>query len=375
MARKRYEKCFGGESGSGAQGNSIQRINMISGYLKDMFGEKVVKLALDGGFTCPNRDGSKGRGGCIFCSSDGSGEFAGSIPEQIKLMSAKWPRAKYIAYFQNHTNTYAPVSELREKFTSALNYGLDLCGGSSDKKFSSSICIADPATAAAYTATCTASCPNSNPEIIGLAIATRPDCLNDEIYELLYELSQKTFLWIELGLQSMHDKTGRTINRCHSLAVYDEAVDRLAKLGIRTVTHLIFGLPKEIREDGSVIPETQEEMLASVRHVCRSNHSSSTGCRNHIFGIKLHMLNIVRGSQMEHLCPDYVPFTSIDEYTDLVIEALKIIPRDITIHRMTADAPRPILIAPEWSYKKRTILNEIHRKMAERDIYQGQDAE
>lgn len=241
------------------------------------------------------------------------------------------------------------------------------------------------------------------PEIVGLAIATRPDCLNDEIYEFLYELSQKTFLWVELGLQSMHEETGSTINRCHSLDVYDNAVNRLAALGIRTVTHLIFGLPKKINADGSVIPgdarrnarfgapylqqlcqapETAPRpdyaLSASVSEDSFSSNSlnaSQSLCGRHIFGIKLHMLNIVRGSQMEYLCPDYIPFSNIDEYTDLVVDALKIIPRDITVHRMSADAPRSILIAPEWSYKKRTILNSIHRKMAERNIYQGQDAE
>lgn len=366
MTRRKNSKRFGGEAGSGAQKNGIQRINMISGYLKERFGEKVVKLSLDGGFTCPNRDGSKSVGGCIFCSADGSGEFAGSIPSQIELLSAKWPRAKYIAYFQNHTNTYAPAAELREKFYAALDYG-------SRADCSSCSCSGSSQTVCRDTA---------SPEIVGLAIATRPDCLNDEIYELLAELSQKTFLWVELGLQSMHDETGNTINRCHSLEVYDEAAARLSALGIRVVTHLIFGLPKHIEKDGSVIPETREEMLESVRHVCRTLPYSASGTEsmsgdtgNHIFGIKLHMLNVVRGSQMEQLCPNYVPFSSIDEYTDLVVDALKIIPRDITVHRMSADAPRSILIAPEWSYKKRTILNEIHRKMAERDIYQGQDAE
>lgn len=373
---------------------------MIGEYLKKEFGEKIVKLSLDGGFTCPNRDGSKGTGGCIFCSADGSGDFAGSIPSQIELLSAKWPRAKYIAYFQNHTNTYAPVSELREKFYAALNYGKGDCACSTDVTGGADCGCTDAAGGAAIrTADCTgctnsdnadclgalnnAPCTGANdcdacgerPEIIGLAIATRPDCLNDEIYELLAELNEKTFLWVELGLQSMHDETGKVINRCHPLAVYDEAAERLAALGIRTVTHLIFGLPKSIGADGSVVPETRDEMLASVRHVCRTLPLNKSTSSRHIFGIKLHMLNVVRGSQMERLCPSYVPFSSIGEYTDLVIDALKIIPRDITVHRMSADAPRPILIAPEWSYKKRTILNEIHRKMAERDLYQGQDAE
>lgn len=339
---------------------TLPRINMIGRYLKDTFGEKVVKLSLDGGFTCPNRDGTKGTGGCIFCSADGSGDFAGSIPSQIELLSSKWPRAKYIAYFQNYTNTYAPVAELRQKFTEALEYGRDLP-------------------------------PDIRPEIIGLAIATRPDCLNEEVYELLAELNQKIFLWVELGLQSSCEETGETINRCHTLAEYDEAVSRLAKLGIRTVTHLIFGLPKRILMKRGimsctclpdscagasgivVIPETRQDMLESVRHVCRELPLNPTTGSHHLFGIKLHMLNVVRGSQMERICPHYVPFPDIDTYTDLVVRALRIIPPDITLHRLSADAPRPILIAPEWSYRKRTILNTIHRKMQERDLYQGQD--
>lgn len=331
------------------------RVNMIGEYLKKEFGGKVVKLSLDGNFTCPNRDGTKGVGGCIFCSSDGSGEFASSIPEQIELLSDKWTDAKYIAYFQNHTNTYAPVEELREKFYSALNYGSDMPEG-------------------------------ERPDIIGIAIATRPDCLNDEIYELLAELNKKTFLWVELGLQSSCEQTGKTINRCHSVSVHDEAVKRLAELGIRTVVHLILGLPKTLEpavydengnliKDAVIVPETKEEMLESVRHACAPVGYNNTTGSDRIFGIKLHMLNIVRGSQMERLCPNYVPFRSIDEYADLVLDAVKIIPQEITIHRLSADAPRKILMAPEWSYRKRTILNTIHKKMAEQDIRQGQDAE
>lgn len=331
------------------------RINMIGQYMKDSFGSKIVKLSLDGGFTCPNRDGSKGTGGCIFCSSDGSGEFASSIPEQIALLSGKWLGAKYIAYFQNHTNTYAPVSELREKFYAALDYGKELP-------------------------------PDKRPEIIGIAIATRPDCLNDEIYELLAEINEKTFMWVELGLQSSDPVTGETINRCHPVSDHDEAVRRLAQLGIRTVVHMIFGLPKLLEpaqydengaliKDAVVIPETREEMLETVRHACAPVGFNKTTGSDRIFGIKLHMLNIVKGSQMEKLCPNYVPFASIDEYSDLVIDAVKIIPHEITVHRLSADAPRKILIAPEWSYMKRTILNTIHRKMAEQDVWQGQNAE
>ena len=169
-------------------------INSIGSYLKRYFGQKTIKLSLDGGFTCPNRDGSKGYGGCIFCSADGSGDFASTIPEQIKLLSDKWPNSNHLAYFQNHTNTYAPVEELREKFYAVLD----------------------------------------DPQISGIAIATRPDCLNDDIYDLLDEINQRTFLWVELGLQTMHEKTATLINRCYELPVYDEAIKRLKGLNIRT---------------------------------------------------------------------------------------------------------------------------------------------
>lgn len=295
-----------------------ERINTIGNYLKEHFGQKVVKLSLDGGFTCPNRDGSKGTGGCIFCSADGSGDFAGDIDGQIELLSGKWPNAKYIVYFQAHTNTYAPVSELREKFYAALNADTE--------------------------------------NIVGIAVATRPDCLGDDVLELLSELNEKTFLWVEMGLQTIHERTADLINRCYPLSVYDEACRKLAERNIRTVTHLIFGLPGE----------TREEMLRSVEYVCRP---FADGKR--IFGIKLHLLNVIKGSRMEVLYPDHVPFDSIEEYTELVCDALELIPYEITIHRLTADAKRSILIAPEWSYRKRTILNGIQKRLGERNTHQG----
>ncbi|QIB69961.1 TIGR01212 family radical SAM protein [Aminipila butyrica] len=288
-------------------------INSIGQYLKNYFGKKTIKLSLDGGFTCPNRDGSKGTGGCIFCSADGSGDFASNIEDQIRLLSDKWPDSNHLAYFQNHTNTYASVAELREKYETALNH----------------------------------------PGIAGLAIATRPDCLSEPIYELLSEINQKTFLWVELGLQTIHQQTAERINRCYSLEVYDQAVKRLTELGIRTVVHVIFGLPGESKQD----------MLDSIRYVCTSP----------IFGLKIHMLNVVKGSQMETLYPDYTSFSSIDEYVQLVADALELIPPEITIHRMSADAPRPILISPEWSYQKRTILNGIHRELRKRNSWQGKN--
>ncbi|MCQ4635306.1 TIGR01212 family radical SAM protein [Anaerovorax odorimutans] len=301
--------------------------NAIGAHLKERMGCKIVKLSIDGGFTCPNRDGTKGTGGCIFCSAAGSGDLASDIPSQIHLLSDKWPNAKYLAYFQSHTNTYAPASELRRKYSQALEY----------------------------------------PGVVGLAIATRPDCLSDEVLDLLSEFNRKTFLWVELGLQTIHEETASLINRCYPLSVYDHAVSQLSSRGIRVVTHLIFGLPGE----------SKKQMLDSVRYVCRdlSGQTSPDHVPQRIFGIKLHMLNLVRGSQMEKLYPNYVSFQSIEEYIDLVISALEIIPPEITIHRLSGDAPRPTLIAPEWSYKKRTILNGIHKALRDRKTWQGRLAE
>lgn len=319
------------------------RINMISPWLKNHYEElglsapaKIVKLSLDGGFTCPNRDGSKGTGGCLFCSESGSGDMASSVAgtpgsamnRQIRLLSDKWPADKYdlryIAYFQSHTNTYAPADELRAKFEAALE----------------------------------------TPGVVGLAIATRPDCLPDDVLDLLSELNKKTFMWVELGLQTIHDETARDMNLCHTLADYDEAVLKLSARGIRIVTHLILGLPGE----------TREMMLDSVRYACRPietgscQDGTSTG---RIFGLKLHMLNVVRGSGMAEAMPDYIPFESMEDYIDLLISALEIVPPEITLHRISGDAPRSTLIAPSWSYKKRTILNNIHREMRVRNTWQG----
>lgn len=298
------------------------RINTISTCLKNTFGCKVVKLSLDGGFTCPNRDGSKGIGGCLFCSASGSGDtasgsgdIAADLQQQIRLLSGKWPDAKYIAYFQSHTNTYAPVPELRQKFHAAL----------------------------------------AHPDVVGIAISTRPDCLPDDVLALLSELNQKTFLWVELGLQSIHAATMDAMNLCYTLKDYDDAVEKLLTRGIRIVTHLILGLPGE----------SPDMMLESVRYVSRKK----------IFGLKLHMFNLVKGSQMEALYPEYVSFERIEDYIDLVLTVLEYIPPEITIHRISGDAPRATLISPEWSYRKRTILNGIHKALKERDVWQGKALE
>lgn len=293
----------------------MERIYSINKYLKEKFGSKVVKLSLDGGFTCPNRDGSKGYGGCIFCSSEGSGELASDIPQQMELLSDKWPNVdKYLAYFQSHTSTYAPVEELRKQYYQALE----------------------------------------KENVVGIVIATRPDCLGDDVLELLDEINQKHFLWVEMGLQTIHEETATLINRCYTLDVYDKAVENLNRLNIKYVTHLILGLPGESRED----------MIESVKYVCK----------NDIFGIKIHMLNVVKGSQMETMFPDYCSFDNPEEYINFVCDLLEIIPENVTIHRMTGDVPRPLLISPEWSYKKRTILNGITHELKRRNTKQGSKA-
>lgn len=275
----------------------------------------MVKLAIDGGFTCPNRDGTLSTGGCAFCSAGGSGELASDIDGQIELMSRKWPDAGYLAYFQSHTNTYAPADILREKYYSAL----------------------------------------SDPRIEGLAVATRPDCLPPDVLDLLEEINRDHFMWVELGLQSVHDRTLKNMNTCYTYEDYEHAVNELISRGIRVVTHIILGLPGE----------TEDDMFESVRMVTSEK----------IFGIKLHLLNVVKGSPLYFRDPDYVSFASIDEYTDLVVRLLEIIPKDITIHRLTGDVPRNLLVSPEWSYRKRTILNEINRKLAALDTRQGAKAD
>lgn len=288
----------------------------IGEALKTQFGCKVVKLSLDAGFTCPNRDGTKGRSGCTFCSEKGSGDFASDVPGQIRLLSGKWPKARYILYFQSYTNTYAPVEQLRKLYWEAL----------------------------------------STPDVVGIAIATRPDCLSDEILDLLSELNQQTFLWVELGLQTIHDETANLINRCYPYAQYQETLSSLVSRGIKVVTHLILGLPGE----------TRELMLESVQAVTREP----------IYGLKLHLLNVVKGSVLAEQYEEFVRngmlrIPTMEEYIALVADALELIPPEITIHRLTADAPRGLLIAPDWSFRKRSILNGIDAELRRRGSRQG----
>jgi radical SAM protein (TIGR01212 family) len=287
--------------------------NAIAPWLKNRFSQRVVKPSLDGGFTCPNRDGRCGTGGCSFCPEDGSGAFAGSIPDQMELLRRKWPDAGlYIAYFQNHTNTYAPVPRLRELWDEAL----------------------------------------TAPGVIGLAAATRPDCLGEDVLDLISEYSKKTFLWIELGLQTSSDATARAFNRGYDSEVFASAMEKLSRRGIRTVVHLILGLPGEDRA----------AMLESARFAASKRP----------FGIKLHMLHLMKNTRMgrEYEASPW-PLMTQKEYVDTVVDILERLPQDITIHRLTGDAPQSELIAPQWSRNKHAVLNAIQREFKARGSFQG----
>lgn len=305
--------------------------NAIGRYLKCEFGCKIIKLSVDGGFTCPNRDGTLGTGGCIFCSEKGSGDFAGNssfpiheqLTSQIELLKNKWPNGKYIAYFQKFTNTYGDTARMHTLFYEALRY----------------------------------------PNVVGLAIATRPDCLNDEVLDLLKELNQVTFLWIELGLQTIHERTADLINRCYPLSVFDSSLDKLSRDGIRTVVHLILGLPGETRRD----------MLDSAYYI--------SGLP--IFGVKLQLLHVLKGTRLEEFyksASENSPhektnavlnnFTR-ESYISLVVDILELMSPDITIHRLTGDAPRHKLVAPLWSSDKLAVLNGIQKEFKRRESFQG----
>lgn len=298
-----------------------KRYNNLNGFLRKKFnGEKIYKISLDAGFTCPNRDGKVARGGCTFCSSSGSGDFAGarvkSIPEQFKdikeMMQKKWKSGKYIAYFQAYTNTYAPVEVLREKYDEALR----------------------------------------EEGVVALAIATRPDCIDEEIGDLLKEYSDKVYTWVELGLQTSNDNTAQFINRGYKLDTFKRAVEILARKNIDVVAHIIFGLPGETRED----------MLATVEYI--SNLP--------IQGVKLHLLHVMKGTKMAtQLEEGEFALLSMEEYIDIVTEAIAMLPENMVIHRLTGDAPRDLLIGPMWSLKKWEVLNAIDSTLEEKDLYQG----
>lgn len=281
----------------------------LNSYLKNKFGCKVYKLAIDGGFTCPNRDGTLGTRGCIFCSRGGSGEFAESkeksVTQQIddgkKRVEKKIKDGKYIAYFQAFTNTYAPVCKLKSLYTEAINH----------------------------------------PDIVALSIGTRPDCLGDDVLELLDEMNKIKPVFIELGLQTIHENTAQYIRRGYPLEVYDKAVDDLHKIGINVVTHLIIGLPGE----------SEQDILQSVEYVCKKAD-----------GIKLQLLHILEGTD---LADEYreckVDVLSLEEYTSIIKHCVEIIPDNVVIHRLTGDGAKKDLIAPLWSADKKHVLNTINK--------------
>lgn len=283
-------------------------------YLKDKFGQKVYKISLDGGFTCPNRDGKTVTRGCIFCSKGGSGDFAESremsITEQIesgkKKVEKKIKSGKYIAYFQAFTNTYAPVEMLRQKYEEAINH----------------------------------------PDIVALSIATRPDCLGDDVLRLLDEMNKIKPIFVELGLQTIHQKSAKYIRRGYDLSVYDKAVRDLKKIGVNVVVHVILGLPNE----------SENDMLETVKYVCESGAN----------GIKLQLLHVIDGTD---LAKDYekglFKTLEFDEYVNLIVKCVKIIPKDIVIHRLTGDGAKKDLIAPLWSADKKRVLNAINKALRE----------
>ena len=297
-----------------------KRYHTLNYYYKKKFGMKVVKISLNGGFTCPNIDGTKGLGGCIYCSKTGSGEFGGDIHDDLvtqfnkikKVMDHKWPNSKYIAYFQARTNTYAPIEVLREKYEKVLKL----------------------------------------PNVIGLTIATRCDAISEEVLDYLDELNKRTNLTIELGLQTIHEKTAKIINRCHTLEEFDEMVNKLRERKIEVVVHIINGLPYE----------TEEMMLETVRHVNKLD----------IQGIKIHMLNIVKDTKLHELYMNK-PFEMLkrDEYIDIVIKQLELLRKEIVIHRITADPDPDNLVEPKWLLAKRTLINDIDKEMVKRNTYQG----
>ena len=280
--------------------------------LKKRFGSKVYKIALDGGFTCPVRDGKLDTRGCIFCSAGGSGEFASdrnlSITEQIEQgknrVAGKIHDGRYIAYFQAYTGTYAPVERLRALYQEAIRH----------------------------------------PDIVALSIATRPDCLPAEVLELLEEMNRQKPVWVELGLQSIHAKTAEYIRRGYPLSVYDEAVQALHQRGIEVITHLILGLPGE----------TVEDMCASVRYVCDGRTD----------GIKLQLLHILKGTDLaEEYQEGRVYALSEDEYIAILQKLVPLIPDDVVVHRLTGDGDKKLLIAPLWSADKKHVLNRIRREV------------
>ena len=297
-----------------------KRFLSFNHYLRKIFGEKIFKISLDGGFSCPNRDGTVALGGCTFCSAQGSGDFVqmhtAPLSEQFERyknkLREKWAGEKFIAYFQAFSSTHAPVSVLRERFENIL----------------------------------------LEEDVVGLSIATRPDCLPEDVIAYLAQLNQRTFLWVELGLQTIFDDTAASFNRGYQFETYLKAVEKLRMHKIRICTHIINGLPGENRE----------MMLESARTIAKLD----------VQGIKIHLLHLLKNTPMVQLYnTDKLRFLERDEYVTLVCDQLEILPPDMVIHRLTGDGPRDKIIGPLWSIKKWETLNAINRLLEVRDSWQG----
>ena len=292
----------------------------LNTYLKDEFGEKVYKIALSGGMTCPNRDGSKGDKGCIFCSAGGSGEFAPAADKSIKdqlaeakaKLSDKYTGHKYIAYFQSYTNTYAPTTYLKKIFTQAI----------------------------------------SDPEVVALSIGTRPDCISDDTLQLLKELNKCKPVWIELGLQTVHEETAKWMRRGYELPCFEQCVAKLKQADIKIIVHVILGLPNE----------TKASMIETVEYLNKQ----------HIDGIKLQLLHVLEGTDLAELCKNgQLPTLTIEEYIDILADCVEHLSPEVVVHRLTGDGPKKILIAPQWSADKKRVWNTIQQEFARRNVCQG----
>lgn len=292
----------------------------LSTMLERRFGEKVYKVALNGGMSCPNRDGKIGSGGCIFCSAGGSGDFASDanlsikeqIDSQIETITKKRPVQKFIAYFQAYTNTYGKVEYLEKIFTEAL----------------------------------------AHEKIVAVSIGTRPDCLSDEIVKLLEKLNEKKPVWIELGLQTIHESTAQYIRRGYPLECFEDAVRRLRQADIEVIVHTILGLPGE----------GKQEVLETIRYLNERD----------IQGIKLQLLHVLKNTDLaEDYSKGMFSVLTQEEYLDILVACIENLNPNIVIHRVTGDGPKELLIAPTWSSAKRTVLNELHRKMKLQGAYQG----
>lgn len=297
-----------------------KRFYSLNQFLREKFGDKVYKISIDGGFSCPNRDGKISSLGCIYCSERGSGDFAGSrnlaIDQQFeqvkKVMNNKWKSGKYIAYFQAYTNTYAPVSILRERYYQAIE----------------------------------------KEGVVALSVATRPDSISEEALDLLEEINKKTYTFIELGLQTSNEETAKLINRGYPLSVFEDALKRIRKRNIDVVVHIIFGLPGE----------NKGNMLDTVRYLSSKD----------IQGVKFHLLHLLKNTPLVDLYNNGgLRFLTEEEYIDILTDSIGLLPENIVIHRLTGDAPRDLLIGPMWSLKKWEILNNIDKTLKDKNIYQG----